>query len=204
MKTTVLVLTLAGTLVLAGCGKQDASGANSGQPAEAKKAAGDQTIAAGLPANSRFAALAKAAGLDKTLAGPGPYTVLVPSDAAFARLPAGTVDDWSRPEQRARLTSVLTYHILPGVVLAGDFATAIDNQKGKAPIATMGGATITATREGGKIVLTDSAGTKATLVKSDEARSNGVVHEIDAVLAPPKEGQNGASSDTSNGNQPPR
>ncbi len=82
---------------------------------------------------------AKAAGLDATLAGPGPYTVFVPDDAAFDKLPAGTFDSWTKPEARAELTRVLTYHILPGTVLADDIGKAIDNGKGKAVLATMGG-----------------------------------------------------------------
>src|SRR4051812_5869609 len=82
-----------------------------GQTPEANKAAGSQTIAAGLPQNSRFMAAAKAAGIDKTLAGPGPYTVLLPDDAAFAALPPGTLDKPADPQQRADVTSILTYHI---------------------------------------------------------------------------------------------
>src|SRR6185312_3706889 len=84
------------------------------QTGEAKKAAGEQTIAAGFDQNSRFFQAAKSAGLDATLAGPGPYTVLVPDDAAFAKLPKETADSWAKPESRAQLTGVLTYHILPG------------------------------------------------------------------------------------------
>ena len=89
-----------------------------------------------------------------------------------------------KPENRSALTGVLTYHILPGVVLAADIDKAIENGKGKAVLATMGGGTITATKEGDKIILTDSAGTKANVTAADQQSSNGVVHRIDAVLAP--------------------
>ncbi len=155
---------------------------NSG--AEAVKKAGDKTIAAGLDQNSRFIQAAKAAGLDATLAGPGPYTVFVPDDAAFDKLPGGTLDTLMKPESRTELTRVLTYHILPGTVLADDIGKAIDGGKGKAELATMGGGVLTATREGDKIVLTDGAGGKATIAKADETLANGVVHRTDTVLMP--------------------
>ncbi len=173
----------AGALTLTACGdRSDQPG--EAQTGEAKDAAGGKTIAAGINQDSRFFAAAKAAGLDATLAGPGPYTVLVPDDAAFGKLPSGTADNWMKPESRAQLTGVLTNHILPGTILADDIGKAIDNGKGKALLATMGGGTLTATREGGNIVLTDAAGAKATVTKADEKHSNGVVHHIDIVLVP--------------------
>ena len=132
----------------------------------------------------RVEAAAKAVGLDATLAGPGPYTVLVPSDAAFDKLPAGALDTLMKPESRAKLTGILSYHILPGTMLAADIAKAIDAGGGKAEIATMGGGTLTATKDGDKIVFTDGAGTKATVSQADTKRSNGVVHMIDSVLMP--------------------
>ncbi len=186
MTRSVLSLGLAATaLAIAGCGDRDNAGQPGGAPSgEAKDAAGGQTIAAGINQQSRFFAAAKAAGLDATLGGPGPYTVLVADDAAFGKLPAGTADNWMKPESRAQLTGVLTNHILPGTILAEDIGKAIDNGKGKAVLATMGGGTLTATREGGNIVLTDAAGTKATVTKADEKHSNGVVHHIDTVLVP--------------------
>jgi uncharacterized surface protein with fasciclin (FAS1) repeats len=190
MTRTALMLGLAASaLALAACDnakKADEPGA--AQTGDAKKAAGDKTIASGLDQNSRFFQAAKSAGLDATLAGPGPYTVLVPDDAAFAKLPKESTDAWAKPESRAQLTGVLTYHILPGTVLAADIAKAIDSGKGKAVLATMGGGTLTATKEGDKIVLTDSAGTKATVTQADDQRSNGVVHHIDTVLMPSNEG----------------
>jgi uncharacterized surface protein with fasciclin (FAS1) repeats len=189
MNRIVLPLAVAAAAVtLSGCDQsgQKANEPGAAQSGEAKKAAGGETIAAGLDQNGRFFQAAKSAGLDATLAGPGPYTVLVPDDAAFAKLPNETADSWAKPESRAQLTGVLTYHILPGTILADDIGKAIDNGKGKAILATMGGGTLTATREGGKIVLTDGAGSKATVTGSDEKRSNGVVHHIDTVLMPAK------------------
>jgi uncharacterized surface protein with fasciclin (FAS1) repeats len=112
--------------------------------------------------------------------------VIVPDDAAFAKLPQGEFDNWLKPESRSELTRVMTYHILPGTVLAADIGKAIDDGKGKAVLATMGGGTLTATREGDKIVLTDGGGHKATLAQTDETLANGVVHRIDTVLIPAK------------------
>ena len=185
---TRIVLSLglaAAALTLAGCGDggDNAGPSGSAQSGDAKDAGG-QTIAAGINQDSRFFAAAKAAGLDATLGGPGPYTVLVADDAAFGKLPAGTADNWLKPESRAQLTGVLTNHSLPGTILAEDIGKAIDNGKGKAVLATMGGGKLTATREGGKVVLTDAGGTKATVTKADQKHSNGVVHHIDTLLVP--------------------
>ena len=187
MRKTALTLGLsAGLLSISACNKNDATTANkTGQTPAATKAAGSQTIAAGLAADSKFMAAAKSAGLDKTLAGPGPYTVFVPDDAAFAKLPAGTIGNPTDADQRARITSILTYHILPGTVLAADIGKTIDNAKGKPLFMTVGGQTFTATKDGKDIVLIDSAGNKARVTKADEQYSNGVVQHIDAVLTPP-------------------
>lgn len=171
------------TTACSGGGDGEGTGASpSAQSDKAQELAGDKTISAGLPANSRFLAAAKSAGLDQTLAGLGPYTVFVPSDAAFAGAPPGAFD--AKPENRAQLTGALTYLILPGTVLAEDIGKAIDAGKGKAILATMGGGTVTATREGGKIVLTDGSGKKATVTKADDRFTNGVVHHLDALLMP--------------------
>jgi uncharacterized surface protein with fasciclin (FAS1) repeats len=177
----------AGLLAVAGCNSQNqAHKDEAAKGGEAVKQAGDKTIAAALDPNSSFFKAAKAAGLDATLAGPGPYTVIVPDDAAFGKLPEGTLDGWMKPESRPELTRVVTYHILPGTVLTADIGKAIDENKGKAVLATMGGGTLTATREGDKIVLIDGGGHKATLAKTDETLANGVVHRADAVLIPAK------------------
>jgi uncharacterized surface protein with fasciclin (FAS1) repeats len=173
---------IAALLLLGACNQKAADSAPKSEAA--KEAAGDATIAAGLGDATRFAAAAKQSGLDATLAGPGPYTVLVPTDAAFDKLPAGALDALMKPEGRADLTGVLTYHILPGEMLAADIGKAIDAGKGKAVLATMAGGTLTATREGGAIVIADGAGTKARILGADEKKSNGVIHRIDAVMMP--------------------
>ncbi|HEX6740994.1 MAG TPA: fasciclin domain-containing protein [Sphingomicrobium sp.] len=187
MKTHALTLSLAAALLAAGgCNNKGTEGRTNAQTPEAQKAAGTKTIAAGLTQDGKFMAAAKAAGLDQTLAGPQPYTVLVPDDAAFAKAPAGTFD--TKPENRGQLTGILTNLILPGTVMAADIEKAIEKGKGKAVLATMPGGTVTATKEGGRIVLADAKGNKAAITKADDAYSNGVVHHIDGILMPAKAG----------------
>jgi uncharacterized surface protein with fasciclin (FAS1) repeats len=190
MRSHALALTVAATAILSvsACNKNNNGGGNGPtnvQSPQAEKAAGNKTIAQGLPANGQFMAAAKAAGLDQTLAGPGPYTVFVATDQTIGQAPAGTFD--TSPGNRAQLTGIITNMILPGTVLVADIDKAIDANKGKAPLATMGGSTLTATKEGGNTVITDSAGHKATITKGDEQFTNGVVHEIDGVLMPAKQ-----------------
>jgi uncharacterized surface protein with fasciclin (FAS1) repeats len=184
MMNKALAFAVTAALLAGGCNKNNASNTSSAQTPAAQKAAGGKTIATGLAQNGKFMAAAKGAGLDQTLAGPGPYTVFVPDDAAFDKAPAGTFD--ATPTNRPQLTAVLTNLILPGTVLAADIGKAIDNGKGKTVLATMGGGTLTATKDGGNIVLTDASGDKANVTKADEQYSNGVVHHIDAVLMPAK------------------
>ena len=189
MKTQMLTVGLAAAVLAAGgCNNNGKAtdGRTKAQTPEALKVAGTKTIAAGLAQDGKFLAAAKAAGLDQTLAGAGPYTVIVPDDAAFDKAPAGTFD--AKPENRGQLTGILTNLILPGTVMAADIDKAIDKGKGKAVLATMGGGTLTATKEGGKLVLADAKGGKATVTKADDAFSNGVVHHIDNVLMPAKQG----------------
>jgi uncharacterized surface protein with fasciclin (FAS1) repeats len=185
MNKVALMFGLGAALIIGGCNRSGGNGGSSGQTPAAAKVAGGQTIAAGLPANGQFMAAARAAGIDKTLAGPGPYTVLVPDDAAFAKLPPGTIGNTADPQQRAKITSILTYLILPGTVLAADIGKTIDNSHGKAVIMTVSGQTLTASRDGGSIVLADTSGNQAHITKPDQQFSNGVVQQIDAVLMPP-------------------
>lgn len=187
LKTLPLCL-CAAALALGACNKSssDTNGTAPVQSGEATKAAGDKTLAASVDQNGKFFQAAKAVGLDATLAGPGPYTVLVPSDDAFNAAAGDALKNPADPKNRAEITRILTYHILPGVILADDIGSAIDNGKGKAVLATMGGQTLTATKEGGKIVLTGGDGSKATVTQADIKATNGVIHDVDAVLTPPK------------------
>lgn len=181
--TKAWMLACAGTLALTACDSQRGPAATSEQASEA---AGDKTLAAGLGDNSKFAAAIKSAGMEGVLAGPTPYTLLVPNDGAFDKLPAGASDTLMSPAGREELTAVLSHHILPGTMLAADIGKAIDSGGGKTQIATLGGGALTATRSGDTIVIADSAGTQAKVSGADSARSNGVIHTIDAVLMPPK------------------
>ena len=185
VRALALGIAAAALIALPGCKPtQNGSGPAPAQTKEAQKIAGTKTIAAGLVPGSRFMAAAKAAGLDQTLAGAGPYTVFVPNDAAFNGAPAGMFD--AKPQNRPQITGVLTNLILPGTVMVADIDKAIDNGKGKTLLGTMGGGTLTATRDGGNTVLTDSAGHKATITRGDEQYTNGIVHHVDALLMPAK------------------
>jgi uncharacterized surface protein with fasciclin (FAS1) repeats len=187
LKTLPLCVCVA-ALALGACG-QSATDNNSAAPVQSDKAAeaaGDKTIAATLDQNGKFFAAAKAVGLDATLAGPGPYTVLVPDDGAFAKAQGDALKDPANPQNRAEITRVLTYHILPGVILADDISKAIDTGKGKAILATMGGQNLTATKDGGKIILSGDGTSKATITSPDQKATNGVIHSVDSVLVPPK------------------
>lgn len=189
MNSRALAIGIATAALLAtsACNKSNDGNRNGPPEAQTKKAqkiAGTKTIAAGLSPTSRFMVAAKSAGLDQTLAGPGPYTVFLPDDAAFNNAPAGTFDP--NPRNRGQITGVLANLILPGTVMVTDIDKAIDNQKGSTKLATMGGGTLTATKDGGKTVLTDAAGHKATITQADEQYTNGVVHHIDALLMPSK------------------
>jgi uncharacterized surface protein with fasciclin (FAS1) repeats len=182
-RMTALAMTASAALALGACDSNRDGNAATGNAANAEGENRD-TIASSLGGDAKFAAAAKAAGLDGTLAGPGPYTVLVPNDAAFDKLPAGALDALLKADARTELTGVLSYHILPGTMLAADIGKAIDAGNGKTSLPTMGGGTITATKEGNAIVLADSAGTKARIVGDEAVKSNGVVHHIDTVLKP--------------------
>lgn len=189
LKMLPLCLCATAALALGACNKSnDANTAAPTQTSQASKAAGDKTIAASIDQNGKFFQAAKAVGLDSTLAGPGPYTVLVPSDAAFANAAGDAIKDPAKPQNRAEITRILTYHILPGVILSDDISKAIDKGKGKAVLTTMGGQTLTATKDGGKIVFSDASGGKATVTQADIKTTNGVIHDVDGVLTPPKGG----------------
>lgn len=134
--------------------------------------------------HNTLVAAVKAAGLVDTLSSPGPFTVFAPTDAAFAKLPAGTVETLVKPENKGTLTTILTYHAVPGKVTAGDLVKLINANGGKATITTVQGGTLTAMLEGGNVVITDAKGGKSTVVKADVMTSNGVVHVTDGVFLP--------------------
>lgn len=154
--------------------------------AEAPAPAGSVVdVAIASPAHTTLVAAVQAAGLVETLSGAGPFTVFAPTNDAFGKLPAGTVESLTQPANRETLTSILTYHVVPGRVTAADLGALIDAGGGTATITTVQGGTLTARREGGGIRLTDANGGAATVTNADLAASNGVVHVIDTVVMPP-------------------
>ncbi len=190
----VSFLAMAVAAVVTGCtaeesGERNAAGAASGNAAEtaAGQPAAEGTIAQSLGGSADHSTLVgalRAAGLEATLAGPGSYTIFAPTNAAFAKLPDGAAESLMQAEQKARLTSILTYHVVPGVVMAADLAKAVEAAGGKAVLATLGGGNLTVTGADGALVITDAAGGQARLIQPDGMQSNGVVHAIDAVLMP--------------------
>jgi len=134
--------------------------------------------------HTTLVAAVKAAGLVDTLAGPGPFTVFAPTNAAFAKLPKGTVETLVKPENKKTLTAILTYHVLPAAAMSSAVAKMIADDGGAHPIKTVQGGTIIAKKDGDKITLTDESGNVATVTIADVKQSNGVIHVIDTVLLP--------------------
>jgi uncharacterized surface protein with fasciclin (FAS1) repeats len=135
--------------------------------------------------NKTLVAAVKAAGLVSTLEGPGPFTVFAPTDEAFAALPAGTVDTLVKPENKATLVKILTYHVVPGKLDFAALQQAIDAGKGKASLKTVQGETLVAQMNGPRnITLTDAKGNVAQITTYDVYQSNGVIQVIDKVLSP--------------------
>ena len=207
----ILPLAIASALVLAACSAPEAPAAADPMPAatetpaepmpaEAMPAAATNpsvggastdaakdivTNASAAPNLSTLVAAVKAADLVATLQGAGPFTVFAPTDDAFAKLPAGAVDGLLKPEMKADLAAVLTYHVVAGNVDAAALMQQIEAGVGNATLTTVQGATLTATLDGaGGIILTDAKGGTAKVTTADVRQSNGVVHVIDSVLMP--------------------
>ena len=134
--------------------------------------------------HTTLVAAVQAAGLVDTLKGPGPFTVFAPTNAAFAKLPAGTVDTLVKPENKGTLTTVLTYHVVPGRVTAKELMKQIKAGGGKATLTTVQGGTLTASMMGKTVMLTDAKGGMSHVTQADVLQSNGVIHVIDTVLMP--------------------
>jgi uncharacterized surface protein with fasciclin (FAS1) repeats len=136
------------------------------------------------PIHTTLVAAVKAAGLVDTLNSAGPFTVFAPTNDAFAKLPAGTVDTLVMPENKATLTKILTYHVVAGKISSKELAKMIKKGGGKATLKTVQGEDLTASMMGGKIMLTDAKGGMSTITTADVFQSNGVIHVIDTVLMP--------------------
>ncbi len=134
--------------------------------------------------HTTLVAAVKAAGLVDTLEGPGPFTVLAPTNEAFKKLPAGTVDNLLKPENKAQLQAVLTYHVLPGTLTAKDLMEKIKEGGGKYEAKTVQGEPLTFEKKGKGIEVVDSKGGTAKVTIPNVMQSNGVIHVINAVLLP--------------------
>jgi uncharacterized surface protein with fasciclin (FAS1) repeats len=134
--------------------------------------------------HTTLVAAVKAAGLVDTLSGTGPFTVFAPTNEAFDKLPAGTVDNLVKPENKDTLVKILTYHVVSGKVSSKELLKKIKAGGGKATLKTVQGGTLTASVVGGKVVLTDEKGGTSTVTIADVNQSNGVIHVVDTVLMP--------------------
>jgi uncharacterized surface protein with fasciclin (FAS1) repeats len=153
-------------------------------PAVAAPVANIVGTAAASADHTTLVAAVKAAGLVDTLSGKGPFTVFAPTNAAFAKLPAGTVDNLLKPENKAQLQSVLTYHVVAGKLMAKDVLAAIKAGGGKAIVTTVQGGNLTASLMGETVMLTDTKGRMAHVTAADLDTTNGVIHVIDSVVLP--------------------
>ena len=134
--------------------------------------------------HTTLVAAVQAAGLVDTLNSAGPFTVFAPTNAAFGKLPAGTVDTLVKPENKATLTSILTYHVVAGRMTSADIARAIRAGHGTATLTTVQGEPLKAMMTGGRLVLTDAKGGTSMVTIKDVMQSNGVIHVVDTVLMP--------------------
>lgn len=143
-------------------------------------------VAKGSKDNSKLVSAIKAAGMEETLMGAGPYTIFAPSDAAFGKLPAGKADSLFLPDSKRELNGLLSYHVIQGNLDMNALSAAIEKGNGTAELPTVSGGVLKATKEDGKIVLTDANGGRATITGTETKASNGVVYSVDSILIPEK------------------
>jgi uncharacterized surface protein with fasciclin (FAS1) repeats len=179
--------TLAGTAVMADHHKMSGHSKMSNPSVGGAAMAPTKTIvenASAAPNLTTLVAAVKAGGLVDTLASPGPFTVFAPTNTAFEKLPAGTVGTLVKPENKATLTKILTYHVVAGKLTSTDIVGAIKNGGGSATLTTVAGEKLTARLSGNSVVITDGKGGQSAVTTVDVMQSNGVVHVIDSVLLP--------------------
>jgi len=143
-------------------------------------------VAVGNDNFTTLVAAVKAADLVSVLNSDGPFTVFAPVNDAFAKLPKGTVETLLKPENKATLTTILTYHVVAGKFMAADVVAAIKDNEGSFTIPTVQGGELIATIKDGNVILTDVGGNISTVIITDVEASNGVVHAIDSVVIPTK------------------
>jgi uncharacterized surface protein with fasciclin (FAS1) repeats len=141
-------------------------------------------VAIGSPAHTTLVTAVKSADLATTLKGKGPFTVFAPTNDAFAKLPSGTVETLLKPENKAKLAAILTYHVVAGKLTSTDVVAAVKKGNGKAVLKTVNGKDITVTLDGSKVKITDAKGRSAYVTTADLDATNGVIHVIDTVLLP--------------------
>jgi uncharacterized surface protein with fasciclin (FAS1) repeats len=134
--------------------------------------------------HTTLVAAVKAAGLVDTLSGTGPFTVFAPTNEAFAKLPAGTVETLLKPENKAQLTKILTCHVVSANAMAGAIKKMVKDDNGEHKVKTVGGCVFTAKLKGDKIEIIDGKGQVSTVTIADVKQSNGVIHVVDTVLLP--------------------
>lgn len=134
--------------------------------------------------HTTLVAAVKAAGLVETLQSPGPFTVFAPTNAAFNKLPSGTVDNLLKPENKSKLSTVLTYHVVAGTLDSKALMGKVKAGNGKAVLKTVQGEDLTVWQKGNNLLVTDSKGASAMVTIKDVYQKNGVIHVIDAVLMP--------------------
>jgi uncharacterized surface protein with fasciclin (FAS1) repeats len=164
--------------------QEDAMASDSMVAADATGEKNIVALAQSNPQASTLVTAVTAAGLGETLSGTGPFTVFAPSNAAFAKLDKATLDGLLKPESKDKLAALLKYHVVAGNVKSGDLAKLIADGKGTATVKTLNGASLKASMDGDKIVLTDAKGGKSTVTGADMVASNGTIHLVDTVVMP--------------------
>ena len=192
LRTAALATLAVGALLSSACAPMDAMGGMS-DSAEATVMVGGAAMypsrnivqnAVNSRDHTTLVAAVTAAGLVETLSGPGPFTVFAPTNDAFAKLPAGTVETLVMPANKATLTKILTYHVVPGRLSATDIVAAIRAGGGSARLTTVEGGILTARLQGSSVILTDEMGGQARVTQADVFQSNGVIHVTDTVSMP--------------------
>jgi uncharacterized surface protein with fasciclin (FAS1) repeats len=184
MKKSLLSMLAVATLAVTslGASAQKADPTVGGAPMYANKTIVENAVNS--PIHKTLVAAVKAGGLVDTLNSPGPFTVFAPTDDAFAKLPAGTVDTLVKPENKATLVKILTYHVVPGKISSKDLMKMIKKGGGTYSAKTVEGGMLTFTMDMGKVKITDEKGGSAYVTTADVFQSNGVIHVIDTVLMP--------------------
>ncbi|WP_299212141.1 fasciclin domain-containing protein [uncultured Dokdonia sp.] len=194
MKKTIVIMLAAG-LMIASCGEKKETNATepvateSNEEVETTEVAEVETpnivgVAVGNENFSTLVAAVKAADLVETLSGDGPFTVFAPTNDAFAKLPEGTINTLLKPESKATLTGILTYHVVAGKFMAADVVAAIKANNGTFTANTVQGEKISLMMDGNNVVIKDAKGGKSVIIMTDVPASNGVIHAIDTVIMP--------------------